>query len=41
MFAGVMNSSDSIRIANADVHDEQTNPIGYQRHRESTLPAHC
>lgn len=34
MFVGVMNSSDIIRIANVDVRDEQTNPIGYQRHRD-------
>jgi DGQHR domain-containing protein len=34
MFAGVMNSSDIARIANVDVRDEQTNPNGYQRHRD-------
>jgi hypothetical protein len=34
MFVGVMNSSDIIRIANVDVRDEQTNPIGYQHHRD-------
>ena len=33
MLVDVMNSSDIIRIANVDVRDEQTNPIGYQRHR--------
>lgn len=34
MFAGVMNSSDLLRIADVDVRDEQANPSGYQRHRD-------
>lgn len=34
MFAGAMTSADIIRIADVDVRDEQTNPNGYQRHRD-------
>ncbi len=36
MFVGVMDSSDLAQIANVDVRDEQTNPNGYQRHRDET-----
>jgi DGQHR domain-containing protein len=34
MFVGVMHSSDIVRIARVDVRDENTNPSGYQRHRD-------
>jgi hypothetical protein len=34
MFAGVMNSSNTSRIASVDVRDEQTKPIGYQCRRD-------
>lgn len=36
MFMGVMNSSDIVRITGVDVRDEQSNPSGYQRHRDET-----